>query len=797
MAGTSLARAARLLIGLRWRRVRNRLLTRGWNRRGGRAAGLRGGTAAKSRNSWLFALFVGIYIPIIAFQQGGRVLTEISQHEMGMGRWLVGDALPAAVLHDTGIELAILMAAALLSSLGNRELSAPEWDLEWTATLPVPSTALLGVRILERAVVNPAGFVALWPFSTVLAWRCGFGAAAPFLAAAVSLALMISVATAWTVIETALRVTLAPQRLRNLQAMISLASVASLFLALAPVAGMVEPLQRLGRVLPELARWTPFGLAVCALSRRAPMAALADTGLLMGQALMIAAVGLAWLSRILRDGLVASGGRESARRSRAVPPRPARAAIVQPALAPPGLAQPAPLVAGEGQGTVPRRAWLTVIQRRELRLLGRDRNFLVQTLAVPLLIVGAQIFFRLRLNGHRGAMRAMIGPAHAAAAAFGISAYAIMFSAFQTINAEGHALWILYTLPHRLERLLRQKAALWACVSLIFPVAWLALFFYANGGLSLRALALAGIALVGVPIHALMATALGVFASDPLSNDTGRRLRPAYVYLYMALAGLYTYALYGSGIWQRGALMVLSALVALALWQKAGDQLPYLLDPAASPVARVSLADGLIAAMLFFVAQALIGAGLLASAGGTMDGAVLTKAFVWAGALTFAIMRFAFWRTHATGVPRLRGPGVARAVALGLAGAGLASVLGTVYLLLLRRLGRLPAMDGAALAAVRPWLIPLAVVAAPLFEEFIFRGLIFGGLRRTFTRGWAALASAAIFAIVHPPLSMAPVFCLGWIAALVYDRAGMLLAPMLVHAGYNAAVTILQPLLAR
>jgi membrane protease YdiL (CAAX protease family) len=165
--------------------------------------------------------------------------------------------------------------------------------------------------------------------------------------------------------------------------------------------------------------------------------------------------------------------------------------------------------------------------------------------------------------------------------------------------------------------------------------------------------------------------------------------------------------------------------------------------------------------------------------------------------VTFTIMRFTFWRTHATGVPRLLGPAVGRAIGVGIGGAALASLAAAAYLLLLRQLGRLPAAEPDALLAVRSWLVPLAIVAAPIFEEFIFRGLIFGGLRRTYG-GWrSALASAAIFAIVHPPLSVAPVFVMGLIAALVYDRAGMLLAPMVVHAGYNAAVTWLQPLLTR
>jgi ABC-2 type transport system permease protein len=96
------------------------------------------------------------------------------------------------------------------------------------------------------------------------------------------------------------------------------------------------------------------------------------------------------------------------------------------------------------------------------------------------------------------------------------------------------------------------------------------------------------------------------------------------------------------------------------------------------------------------------------------------------------------------------------------------------------------APNGLQLA--RGWLVALAVVAAPLFEEFIFRGLIFNGLRRSMGALPAMLASAAIFAIVHPPASMLPVFVLGLCAAFAYERTRMLLAPMLVHAVYNAII---------
>ena len=54
------------------------------------------------------------------------------------------------------------------------------------------------------------------------------------------------------------------------------------------------------------------------------------------------------------------------------------------------------------------------------------------------------------------------------------------------------------------------------------------------------------------------------------------------------------------------------------------------------------------------------------------------------------------------------------------------------------------------------------------------------------------MASAAVFAIVHPPASMIPVFGLGLCTALAFDKTKMLLAPMIAHGIYNAAVLALQ-----
>ena len=85
----------------------------------------------------------------------------------------------------------------------------------------------------------------------------------------------------------------------------------------------------------------------------------------------------------------------------------------------------------------------------------------------------------------------------------------------------------------------------------------------------------------------------------------------------------------------------------------------------------------------------------------------------------------------------------------------------------------------------------LAVGAAPFCEEFLFRGLVYRSLRRTLPLAVSVLASAAIFAVIHPGVSMGPVFVLGLVTALSFEATGLLLAPIIAHAVYNGIVMFL------
>jgi membrane protease YdiL (CAAX protease family) len=87
-----------------------------------------------------------------------------------------------------------------------------------------------------------------------------------------------------------------------------------------------------------------------------------------------------------------------------------------------------------------------------------------------------------------------------------------------------------------------------------------------------------------------------------------------------------------------------------------------------------------------------------------------------------------------------------------------------------------------------------ACLAAPLVEEFVFRGFIFNALLRYAPAGVAAVLSALLFGLAHAdPNSLNAVLPLaggGVVLALVYYRTGALTASMISHAGFNLASVI-------
>ncbi|HIK43292.1 MAG TPA: CPBP family intramembrane metalloprotease [Leptolyngbyaceae cyanobacterium M65_K2018_010] len=84
-----------------------------------------------------------------------------------------------------------------------------------------------------------------------------------------------------------------------------------------------------------------------------------------------------------------------------------------------------------------------------------------------------------------------------------------------------------------------------------------------------------------------------------------------------------------------------------------------------------------------------------------------------------------------------------------------------------------------------------AALAAPVFEETLFRGFLLPSLTKYMAVGWAIALSGLIFAAAHLSLSeVLPLTLLGCMLGLVYTRSGNLLSPMLLHSLWNSATML-------
>ena len=137
------------------------------------------------------------------------------------------------LLRATAGLIALLWVVAVCNDLGTRELARPEWDMEWLLTLPIRMPTLLWARLAERSVTSLFALLSLLPLLLVLAWQqVSPGWLVPLMVLAAALPLFALAALLRSVVDIGLRLRLAPARLRNLQALMSVLGLLGLYLAL-------------------------------------------------------------------------------------------------------------------------------------------------------------------------------------------------------------------------------------------------------------------------------------------------------------------------------------------------------------------------------------------------------------------------------------------------------------------------------------------------------------------------------------------------------------------------------------
>jgi hypothetical protein len=85
-----------------------------------------------------------------------------------------------------------------------------------------------------------------------------------------------------------------------------------------------------------------------------------------------------------------------------------------------------------------------------------------------------------------------------------------------------------------------------------------------------------------------------------------------------------------------------------------------------------------------------------------------------------------------------------------------------------------------------------AVGVAPVFEEGLFRGILYPAIKQAGYPLAATWGTAFLFALTHLNLlTFLPLMVFALILSALYERTGHLLAPITAHAAFNAANYVL------
>ena len=94
-------------------------------------------------------------------------------------------------------------------------------------------------------------------------------------------------------------------------------------------------------------------------------------------------------------------------------------------------------------------------------------------------------------------------------------------------------------------------------------------------------------------------------------------------------------------------------------------------------------------------------------------------------------------------------------------------------------------------------MVFIIVIAAPLVEETVFRGVLLPSLAGGFGERWGVGITVVVFAAMHlNPFSFAPVLLVGWALAVLFLRTRSLWVSIACHSVFNG-VGILVLLLLR
>jgi membrane protease YdiL (CAAX protease family) len=712
-------------------------------------------------------------------ERGSRGFIDRDAAEPGIRALAITGAFPAMLG-----SIALLWWFVMMMSQGEgleldlQRRRHPMW--EWLFSHPAPPTAIFLAEMLSPIAANPIYLTG--PLFCGFLYGSIYGAA-PGMAAAILIGAPISVATACVGKAFEIGIMLRFS-LRSRGAMLGLKSwigYASMVLFAPAALAMLRIVGALGGVLQPLATSLPWPWLGWFVGARPDGSFSFITGMITcWLAAIVMVAGSVWYSVWgARRGL--AGGFAIA-----------------------DLAPSAPSTA--------RKALFrnNPLYHKELLWFLRDRGAIVQTVLIPLTIAGYQLI------NLRGVVReAQSAWNYLAGAAIVVGTYFLWVLGPRSLASEGPALWLALTWPRGLEGILKSKARLWSLiatgiVALIlayaifrFPQdAWKVLLTGIGWLVFGRGMAEKSVTLVSTPSS----------SGEPEPIPKGRQ--------WAASIGMLTF---GIGVvtqrWQIAVMgIVYSWVTAAAMWQNFRARLPFLYDPWSEKlpppptvmhgmIAISALIEGgavvtgicalfvgpeniawaqAIAYGLCAAVVSLIVSNFLAS-----RGVALGEVLCWRNGANPERETRLWWSGDGAWGARFAASmtvGVSAGVALGLLARGYIAVL--LHFPAFAEMIHASEEQMAKVMGMKFSYGLIAIAFAPFAEEYLFRGLLFRALDREWG-GWRAVAaSAALFAIYHPPLSWLPVGLLGIASALLFKNTGRLAPAMILHLVYNSVVLI-------
>lgn len=677
---------------------------------------------------------------------------------------LMSDAARARAVRGIAFYLMLFNVGPLCIALAgmNRSLSGADPILPWLLQFPVSRRVLFLARLIEQTFDTPT-LVLNAVLALVPLYLCGAGFWVT-VGASVLYGLVVAVSgSAVRLLAESFLIQKCGRKLRAtvLSAVSSLGGLVTLFAMLGSGAALTtQAMTFAADRLPTWVFWNPaapaFGSLELMTSNRITWSLTA-----VAMASLAGTLAVWWCDLLTADGLAI--GMEGGGRTRDA-------------------------VAKTFQTTNPSRPGrLRGLAAKEFLQVVRHPELLLQVLLAPVLILGL-----LYLKNPEQSLSLMTRDSGAVCVSiFAVAAYVLTGAAGALLALEFRNLWFLQTLPRSLADTVRSKARFWSVI-VSAPVVAVCVWAFVSQPDSFASLA------VRMPflLAYLLLFAEVCFGSLSLgaavSNETTVRFRRSVWFIPGFLSVECAAALYVGSAWSLVGTLILLTLVNVAIRQRQLVELPWISEPSDAPPRRLDVAHALIALGGFIQVRDVLRGVLLTKSFDPTTAAYL--AFVSSAAVIAGVFLLWQWRAGMWPSSPMPKSSPLRPVAIGTA------IVCTVGFLWVSVLRQSPDIVASAHLSLRlptslqsldrdAWLrMASLLLVAPVFEEWLFRGLLFRNLRTSWSLAASVLLSALLFTVVHPAASSVGVFSLALVTALVYEKTGRLLAPIAVHFLYNLTI---------